>query len=357
MSCRATDSTNLYCIYLQINQNRSLVKDKANSPVGSITLWIDIMTKQDSLKYPPVSISGPEKLKFEIRVVVWKSIGVKVPGNRFLDMFCQCNMDGDSYTPVTDTHWRNKTGAASWNWRLKIPIELPLNARERARLRVRMFNRSVIINNVEVGSNSIDLFDWLMIAYKRKTQVVTPYLEIRSEMKKRNFGNFRRADEDEEEESDDDDDNSGDEEESGDGELVPGMEADDDDTDELGGGAGAGRARSQASGNSSSNSKNSIGDDDDVNEDDSAPLLANDGKSSSKGSGGSIEISKLNSEGENAQKKKKKQQQQQQQQQQQHRKYAEDNSDEKVANAADAESEDEEELNSLLKSIRVGPQT
>lgn len=316
------------------------MKDKSNSPVGSVTLWVDIMTKQDSLKYPPVSIAGPEKLKFEIRIVVWKSSGVKVPGNRFLDMFAQCNMDGDDYVPVTDTHWRNKTGAGSWNYRLKIPIELPLNARERARLRIRLFNRSIITSNVEVGSNSIDLFDWLMIAYKRKTQVVTPYLEIRSEMRKRDLGNFRRSDEDDGDDDGSGEENDDDEDGDSDEELIPGLKSEDYDNDDFEGG------RSVAS---SARSGTGLDDDNQAAEDDSAPLLEGGSTAGNRSSGksGGIKMNKISKDKKRQAIKEEKALKRKQ------KRMESGGNEEKVPNIEDTEAEDKEELDSLLKTIRV----
>lgn len=117
---------------------RTLKKDGAQSSQGVALLWLDIFSQKDILKHPPIEICGPEKLKFEIRIVCWRSMDVKVPGERFLDLFATFFMDGEKHKGSTDTHWRCKNGAGSWNWRIKIPVELPIQAREKGRLRIQL---------------------------------------------------------------------------------------------------------------------------------------------------------------------------------------------------------------------------
>ncbi len=247
------------------------------------------MTKQDSLKYPPEAIAGPEKQKFEIRIVCWKSSGVKVPGVKFIDMFCQFNMDGDTHTVVTDTHWRNKNGNASWNWRVKIPIELPLDAREKARLRVRMFNRSIIASNVEIGANSVDLYDWLLIAYRNQERLVTPWEEVRDALKKRGLGGSALVDEEEA-------DGDGDDDDANNPEVIDADAFDDEDeNNDQKGGDDAGEHDDD---DDDGKSLKSAGGDDD----DNRPLLNNGNNknsSSASGIGGSIKMNKLDSKSKN----------------------------------------------------------
>lgn len=133
---------------------------------------------QDALKYPPVDFKGPDKHKFEIRIVCWRSQDVNYKGYRSLDLFATFFMDG-AYDDrqSTDTHWLCRSGAGSWNYRVKIPIELPINTREEGRLRVQLWNRNIIRSNELVGEASVPLFNWLLLVYKRKTSPVFPFKE------------------------------------------------------------------------------------------------------------------------------------------------------------------------------------
>jgi hypothetical protein len=155
---------------------RALTKTGFGQSQGVVMLWVDIFTQRDSLKYPPVAISGPVKAKFEIRIVCWRTAGIKVPRERMLDLFATFFMDGDQKNKQsTDTHWRCKTGTGSWNWRIKIPIELPISAREKGRLRIQLWNRSVVTSNRIIGETAVNLYDWFMLAYRRQTVPVHPF--------------------------------------------------------------------------------------------------------------------------------------------------------------------------------------
>lgn len=159
-------------------ENRNLYKDGSKSAQGTVLMWVDILKKQDALKYEPTTIFGPEKLKFEIRVVCWRTKELKVRGKRVLDPYCTFYMAGDhDHRQSTDTHWRCRSAKASWNYRIKIPIELPIKSREHGRLVVQLWDRSFITSNEIIGETVVPLFNWLLLAYKRKTQPVVPFKE------------------------------------------------------------------------------------------------------------------------------------------------------------------------------------
>jgi hypothetical protein len=159
-------------------ENRNLYKPTSRSAQGTLMLWVDIFTVQDALKFPPVEFKGPDKRKFEIRVVCWRSQQVRFKGHRSLDLFATFFMDGAyENKQSTDTHWLCRTGAGSWNYRVKIPIELPIVNREEGRLRVQLWNRNIIRSNELIGESSVPLFNWLLLVYKRKNAPVFPFKE------------------------------------------------------------------------------------------------------------------------------------------------------------------------------------
>ena len=175
-------------------ENRTLLKEDSELSQGSVVLWVDILTHQEALKTPAIKISGPEKKKFEIRIVCWRSLDVPALENGVSDMFVSFFMEGGR-KQSTDTHWRCKSGKGSWNWRIKIPVELPMKTRELGRLRVQMWERNIIRSNQIIGEATVDIYDWLMLTYHRQEQPVYPFKERRDAKKKLSKMLFGMADE------------------------------------------------------------------------------------------------------------------------------------------------------------------
>ena len=111
-------------------EHRSLFKDGSRTSQGVVTLWVDVLTAAEAVRTPPIKLEGPEIKKFELRIVCWRSLEVPRLDGEFSDIFVRFFMEGSTTKYDTDTHWRCKTGAASWNWRILIPIELPIKERE-----------------------------------------------------------------------------------------------------------------------------------------------------------------------------------------------------------------------------------
>ena len=74
------------------------------------------------------------------------------------DIFAKIWMEGDKKKEETDTHWRCKNGAASWNYRLLFTVDLPLKSPEMGRLHVQLWDKDVIKWNDVIGDTSIDLY-------------------------------------------------------------------------------------------------------------------------------------------------------------------------------------------------------
>ena len=189
-------------------ENRTLTKIGSATGQGAITMWVDILTAQEALKTPPVEIVGPEKKEFEIRIVCWRCIDVPAMDGGVSDLFVSFFMEGTDRKLSTDTHWRAKGGRASWNYRIKLPIELPIKEREYGRLRVQLWERNIFTSNEIVGENSINLYDWLMLAYKRVVAPIYPFKEKRDAIAKLGsfgFGGFDGGDDEEEEDEPEED--------------------------------------------------------------------------------------------------------------------------------------------------------
>jgi hypothetical protein len=93
-------------------------------------------------------------------------------------------MQGSAQHFITDTHWRCKDGKGSWNYRSLIPIELPIKKREEGRLNMEMMEKNILTANTLIGIHVFNLYDWLMLAYKRQGTVF-PLKERREKMKER----------------------------------------------------------------------------------------------------------------------------------------------------------------------------
>lgn len=90
-------------------ENRNLWIQRSKNPQGQVQLWVDILTVKEARKYTREKICGPPEHKVEVRVVCWKSRGVRGPGvSSIVDLYTQFWMEGQSKRQETDTHWRCK---------------------------------------------------------------------------------------------------------------------------------------------------------------------------------------------------------------------------------------------------------
>ncbi|KAH8059008.1 hypothetical protein JL722_5555 [Aureococcus anophagefferens] len=173
---------------------------------------------------------APEKREFEVRVICWKTKDVPYESGDYYAEF----QIGDSKKQCTDIHWRCRSGRASWNWRLKFPVELPLASPELGRLNVQLWDKDIIKWNDIIGQSQLDLYRWLLKAY-RENRAVNVFTEINQAIERKKKEEMGIVDSDDEDDDDDDDDDDGSGSESG-------SEGDggDGDGDGDGGGGGGG---------------------------------------------------------------------------------------------------------------------
>jgi hypothetical protein len=168
-------------------EQRNLYKIGSTTSQGVLMMWLDILPAADAQNIPPVKIAGPEKLKFEIRVICWRSKDVVQKGG-LKDLYGQFYLEGDGQPRhTTDTHWRCKSGNASWNYRIKIPVELPIKARELGRLHIQLWDANLITSNEIIGEATFNLYDWFVLAYHRKAPVF-PFKEIKAAKARQQLG-------------------------------------------------------------------------------------------------------------------------------------------------------------------------
>jgi hypothetical protein len=63
-------------------------------------------------------------------------------------------------------------------------LELPLKKREEGRLKMEMMERNIVTANTLIGLHVFNLYDWLMLAYKRQTTIF-PLKERKEKMRER----------------------------------------------------------------------------------------------------------------------------------------------------------------------------
>lgn len=142
--------------------------------MGTIKLWIDILSPAQAHDYPPIDISLPSPVDMELRVVVWKARNVPSFDTMedMNDLFFRCWMEGSDYQE-TDIHWRAKKGKGSFNWRMKFPITLghkQINTKM-PYFHVQGWDKDVLSANDAIGVATVDLGAFFRQAYKLKTNV------------------------------------------------------------------------------------------------------------------------------------------------------------------------------------------
>ncbi|KAH8085619.1 hypothetical protein JL720_7609 [Aureococcus anophagefferens] len=209
---------------------RSLHKEGSHTAQGQVHMWLEIRPEREALREPRTVLEAPEKREFEVRVICWKTKDVPYESGDYYAEF----QIGDSKKQCTDIHWRCRSGRASWNWRLKFPVELPLASPELGRLNVQLWDKDIIKWNDIIGQSQLDLYRWLLKAY-RENRAVNVFTEINQAIERKKKEEMGIMDSDDEDDDDDDDDDDGSGSESG-------SEGDggDGDGDGDGGGGGGG---------------------------------------------------------------------------------------------------------------------
>ncbi|RMX64262.1 hypothetical protein DD238_006948 [Peronospora effusa] len=155
-------------------ETRTINIPTSRAPMGTIKLWIDILSPAQAHDYPPIDISLPPPVDMELRVVVWKARNVPSFDTMedMNDLFFRCWMEGSDYQE-TDIHWRAKKGKGSFNWRMKFPITL---GHKQTNTKIPYFHvqgwdKDVLSANDAIGEHTLDLGPSFRQAYKLKSNV------------------------------------------------------------------------------------------------------------------------------------------------------------------------------------------
>ncbi|CAH0485174.1 unnamed protein product [Peronospora farinosa] len=173
-------------------ETRTINIPTSRAPMGTIKLWIDILSPAQAHDYPPIDISLPPPVDMELRVVVWKARNVPSFDTMedMNDLFFRCWMEGSDYQE-TDIHWRAKKGKGSFNWRMKFPITL---GHKQTNTKIPYFHvqgwdKDVLSANDAIGEHTLDLGPSFRQAYKLKSNVQV-YEDDEETKKKKKEGYF-----------------------------------------------------------------------------------------------------------------------------------------------------------------------
>jgi hypothetical protein len=109
---------------------RDLWAPSSKTSQGAVRLWVDVLTPDQAVKYPPIDIKPPPPRGYQLRAIVWKAEGMDT-GDTMSGMndlkFCGWMLDGkgNEMKQWTDVHWRAKRGKGSFNWRMVWDVALP----------------------------------------------------------------------------------------------------------------------------------------------------------------------------------------------------------------------------------------
>lgn len=155
-------------------ETRTLNIPTSKAPMGTIKLWIDILTPTQAHEYAPIDISLPPPVEMELRVVIWKARNVPSfdEAEDMNDLFFRCWMEGAPFQE-TDIHWRAKKGKGSFNWRMKFPIVLGHKQpnTKTPYFHIQGWDKDVFTANDAIGEAMLDLGSHFQKAYKQKTAV------------------------------------------------------------------------------------------------------------------------------------------------------------------------------------------
>ena len=94
-------------------ERRSLWNPVSSNPQGLLKMWVEILSPEDAIKFPPLDISPPKPMDYELRCIVWeaKGMALKDKANLLSDAMSDIfvSVQPDQMKPQkTDIHWRSQ---------------------------------------------------------------------------------------------------------------------------------------------------------------------------------------------------------------------------------------------------------
>lgn len=104
---------------------------------------------------PPLDIT-PEPIKeYEMRFIIWKTKDIEMMDfEGTSDVYVRTFLD-DKEDHLTDTHWRNQNGKASFNWRNLIKIR---SKQDDYTLTIQAYDKDIFASDEIIGDFAFDVF-------------------------------------------------------------------------------------------------------------------------------------------------------------------------------------------------------
>jgi hypothetical protein len=110
---------------------------------GKIEMWVEIVTPEEAMATPMVSLKPPIPDPWQLRVVIWHVLDVPLEGSSSIDLFVSGEPDGYD-EQQTDTHMGSNDGRGNFNFRFVWDISLP-NKKKAPRLKLAVCFESVFL--------------------------------------------------------------------------------------------------------------------------------------------------------------------------------------------------------------------
>lgn len=121
-------------------------------------MFTEILTAEDSRKFPFSKIKTIHRENYEIRIVIWETRDIPLVDGGSVDIFVKCTLDPtgwseDEITKETDTHAGSKDGMGQFNWRMKFDLSVPC---EFPRLKFSVHDAG-LMGDEAIGETSLNL--------------------------------------------------------------------------------------------------------------------------------------------------------------------------------------------------------
>lgn len=137
-------------------ETRNLYHPDFKAPQGFLTMWLEIFDKKDKRSVKPWDIDEPPELKFEMRLVVWKTRDIpNMDVEETSDVYVVGFLDPKK-THMTDTHFRCMNGSASFNWRMLERFDYS-PASHLTNLQIQVFDKDIFSADDYICSGVINL--------------------------------------------------------------------------------------------------------------------------------------------------------------------------------------------------------
>jgi len=131
---------------------------------GTVKMWVEIAEMANKSSKAPAAFCAGEPAKlYEARLVVWKTRDIPhMDVEGCSDVFIRSYFDDPNKDKLTDTHWRNSDGKASFNWRTIFQLE---SLQEDYKLTVQAWDKDIIASNDLIGEFTLDIGPLFRDAY------------------------------------------------------------------------------------------------------------------------------------------------------------------------------------------------